>query len=81
MVVGLGDSEPRVGRVEQDVEAITNRAQKELVLLHNPDVRPARTAEWLNLRNWCSAHHHVSIELKIRGVGYRYIYNNGGSSV
>eukprot|EP00124_Ichthyophonus_hoferi_P004017 Ihof_evm3s396 gene=Ihof_evmTU3s396 len=59
LVVGLGESEPRIGTVEHDVEGITNRAQKELVLLHSPDTKPTRTTEWLNLRNWCTTHHHI----------------------
>ncbi|KNC79708.1 hypothetical protein SARC_07902 [Sphaeroforma arctica JP610] len=59
LIVGLGDNEPTVGAVERDLESITNRAQKELVLLHSFRKKPTRTVEWLNLRDWCTAHHHI----------------------
>jgi lysophospholipid hydrolase len=62
LIVGLGDGSPKRGRVEGAIEAIANRAQKELVLLHAEGARPRRTVEWLNQRDWCTAHHHVCVE-------------------
>eukprot|EP01134_Creolimax_fragrantissima_P001612 CFRG1612T1 len=59
LIVGMGDNAPTVGAVEKDLESITNRAQKELVLLHSFRRKPSRTVEWLNLRDWCTAHHHL----------------------
>ena len=49
-----------VSPVEMLLETTKTRAQKELVLLHHADdPAPSRTSEWLNLRTWCSMHHHV----------------------
>jgi lysophospholipid hydrolase len=59
LIVGLGASDPKLGRVERYLETITNRAQKELVLLHDFARRPRNTVKWLNLRQWCTSHHHL----------------------
>ena len=46
--------------MESQVEAMTFRALKMLVLLHRPKVkRPSGTVEWLNARNWLTNHTHV----------------------
>ncbi|KJE89701.1 neuropathy target esterase, variant 1 [Capsaspora owczarzaki ATCC 30864] len=64
LVVAFGGNDPTPSQLEQGLANMTsNRAQKELVLLHGLDVRaPARTAEWLNQRNWVNAHHHIRFE-------------------
>lgn len=60
LIVGCGHSEPSVSSLEGMLETLASRAQKELVLLHRHTVHlPSRTAEWLNMRTWCSAHHHI----------------------
>ena len=42
------------------MENLAVRAQKELILLHKEEGQPPkRTVEWLNLRDWCSSHHHI----------------------
>lgn len=39
---------------------LAERAQKELVLLHPRQTdMPRGTADWLNMRTWCSGHHHI----------------------
>uniref|UniRef100_A0A4W2DVY3 lysophospholipase n=1 Tax=Bos indicus x Bos taurus TaxID=30522 RepID=A0A4W2DVY3_BOBOX len=60
LIVGLGEQEPTVGELERMLETAAVRAQKQLVLLHRQDgPAPARTAEWLNMRGWCSGHLHL----------------------
>lgn len=60
LIVGLGDQDPIVGEVEKQLEYISIRTQKELVLLHRLDgPKPRNTVEWLNLRGWCSSNHHI----------------------
>ncbi|CAC5379096.1 NTE [Mytilus coruscus] len=60
LIVGLAKNDPAVGEVEQQMENIAVRAQKELVLLHDEDAEsPKGTIEWLNARGWCSSHHHI----------------------
>ncbi|XDB55828.1 hypothetical protein AB1E18_009289 [Capra hircus] len=60
LVVGLGEREPGVGELERMLETSAVRAQKQLALLHRQDgPAPARTAEWLNMRGWCSGHLHL----------------------
>uniref|UniRef100_A0A8B9XW11 lysophospholipase n=1 Tax=Bos mutus grunniens TaxID=30521 RepID=A0A8B9XW11_BOSMU len=60
LIVGLGEQEPTVGELERMLETSAVRAQKQLVLLHRQDgPAPARTAEWLNMRGWCSGHLHL----------------------
>ncbi|ELU16432.1 hypothetical protein CAPTEDRAFT_138805 [Capitella teleta] len=60
LIVAMGDQEPTVGKIEKQMENLAVRAQKELILLHREDTRkPKRTVEWLNMRDWCSSHHHI----------------------
>nr|XP_031532962.1 patatin-like phospholipase domain-containing protein 7 isoform X9 [Vicugna pacos] len=60
LIVGLGEQEPTVGELERMLESTAARAQKQLVLLHREEgPTPARTAEWLNMRSWCSGHLHL----------------------
>lgn len=58
-IVGLGENEPTIGKVEKQLEHLAFRTQKELVLLHKEGSRPKDTALWLNARTWCSSHHHL----------------------
>lgn len=60
LIVGLGENEPSVGYVEKQLEHLSIRTQKELVLLHRIDgPRPKNTVRWLNVRDWCSTNHHI----------------------
>eukprot|EP00730_Choanoeca_flexa_P008545 TRINITY_DN12502_c0_g1_i2.p1 TRINITY_DN12502_c0_g1~~TRINITY_DN12502_c0_g1_i2.p1 ORF type:complete len:1233 (+),score=284.31 TRINITY_DN12502_c0_g1_i2:2729-6427(+) len=66
LVVGLGAEEPSLAPAEAELEQIAQRAQKELVLLHSMNtVMPKHTADWLNLRSWCSFHHHIRCDESI----------------
>lgn len=48
------------------LEKLAGRAQKELVLLHPKSTKmPSRTAEWLNIRTWCTTHHHIRCDEEI----------------
>ncbi|XP_023555995.1 patatin-like phospholipase domain-containing protein 7 [Octodon degus] len=60
LIVGLGEQEPTVGELERMLESTAVRAQKQLILLHKAEGPvPAHTAEWLNMRSWCSGHLHL----------------------
>ena len=60
LIIGLAEQEPTVGRIEKELEHIAIRTQKELVLLHKQDAeKPKDTVKWLNMRSWCSSHHHI----------------------
>ncbi|XP_010016915.1 PREDICTED: neuropathy target esterase, partial [Nestor notabilis] len=60
LIVGMGDQEPMVGKLEQTLENTAVRALKQLVLLHREGgPGPSRTVEWLNMRSWCSGHLHI----------------------
>ncbi|XP_078605006.1 patatin-like phospholipase domain-containing protein 7 isoform X17 [Branchiostoma floridae x Branchiostoma japonicum] len=66
LIVALGDKEPTVSELENQMDAMAVRAQKELVLLHKEDVvSPIGTADWLNARSWISSHHHISCPKRI----------------
>jgi len=68
LIVGMGDDEPTVGRLEAQLENMTSvRAQKDLILLYDENnfERPTETIHWLNARGWVSAHHHVRCPRKI----------------
>ncbi|KAL3280386.1 hypothetical protein HHI36_017872 [Cryptolaemus montrouzieri] len=59
LIVGLGDNQPTLGKVEKEIERLAMRTQKELVLLHREDGKPHNTVAWLNMRSWVSSHHHI----------------------
>ena len=60
LIVACADQRPTVGNVEKQLENLTVRTQKELILLHREsDEKPKNTVEWLNIRSWCSSHHHI----------------------
>ncbi|CDW55863.1 neuropathy target esterase [Trichuris trichiura] len=60
LIVANGESEPVVGSIEQQLEKLAVRAQKELILLWEDTIKnPKHTAEWLDLRGWVSSHYHV----------------------
>ncbi|KAI5088421.1 patatin-like phospholipase domain-containing protein 7 isoform X1, partial [Silurus meridionalis] len=66
LIVGLGEQEPAVGKLEQMLEGSAVRAQKQLVLLHREDgPPPSGTAEWLNMRSWISRHLHLSCPRRV----------------
>ncbi|CAN8020160.1 unnamed protein product, partial [Ixodes persulcatus] len=57
LIVALADQEPLL---EKQAESIAHRTQKELVLLHREGAdKPRNTVAWLNMRSWCSSHHHM----------------------
>ena len=58
--VVAADAGPNLGPIEEQMESAATRAQKELVILHTADTTlPRNTAAWLNLRPWCTRHHHL----------------------
>ncbi|XP_055349983.1 patatin-like phospholipase domain-containing protein 7 isoform X2 [Paramacrobiotus metropolitanus] len=60
LIVANGDKQPTIGNLEKQLDVMDLRAEKRLVLLHRPDaVIPKNTADWLNIRGWLSAHHHI----------------------
>uniref|UniRef100_A0A0A9XBN8 Neuropathy target esterase sws n=1 Tax=Lygus hesperus TaxID=30085 RepID=A0A0A9XBN8_LYGHE len=60
LIVGLGYKEPSIGKIEQEIERLGIRTQKELVLLHKEGCeQPSNTLEWLNMRQWITCHHHL----------------------
>ena len=66
LIVALADTEPAVGHIEKRLESIAIRTQKELILLHRENTeRPKNTVEWLNVRSWCSSHHHIQCPAKM----------------
>ena len=67
LIVACADQRPTVGNVEKALENLTVRTQKELILLHNKDEcnKPKNTVEWLNIRSWCSSHHHIRCSKKL----------------
>ncbi|TFJ96918.1 N-acetylglutamate synthase, mitochondrial [Platysternon megacephalum] len=66
LIVGLGDQEPALGKLEQMLENTAVRALKQLILLHREDgPRPSRTVEWLNMRSWCSGHLHIKCPRRV----------------
>lgn len=61
LVVGLASHDPKkLGGVERQLENMSLRCQKELVLLYRNDTKaPSKTAEWLNARGYLFSHHHI----------------------
>ncbi|EGD79287.1 hypothetical protein PTSG_12914 [Salpingoeca rosetta] len=60
LIVALGNNSTEPGQLELELEHMSQRAQKELVLLYpSNQVSPTGTAKWLNKRSWCSFHHHI----------------------
>lgn len=60
LVVAVADHDHSVGELERQLEMLSSRAQKELVLLHREDSPgPRDTLDWLSRRNWITAHYHV----------------------
>ena len=58
----MGESKPRIGELEVELENYAFRALKVLVLLHKETIEtPMRTADWLNLRGWLTNHFHIKI--------------------
>ncbi|XP_074600468.1 patatin like phospholipase domain containing sws [Brevipalpus obovatus] len=60
LVVGLASSEPTLGRVEEQMDRLSLGAERGLILLHEHATQPpSNTVAWLNMRSWCSSHHHL----------------------
>jgi lysophospholipid hydrolase len=70
LIVGLASNKPTVGQLEKEIDNFAIRAQKELILLHKMDgSRPENTVKWLNMRSWCSSHHHIRCPNSLFKVG------------
>lgn len=55
-----------IHQVVKQVESISMRVQKELILLHRENVaHPTGTVKWLNALGWLSSHFHVSPSLTL----------------
>ncbi|XP_018493909.1 patatin-like phospholipase domain-containing protein 7 [Galendromus occidentalis] len=66
LIVAVAENGPEVGQLEKQAESIAKRTQKELVLLHREGGPPPQnTVEWLNIRSWCSSHHHLRCSKRI----------------
>ncbi|XP_052697181.1 patatin-like phospholipase domain-containing protein 7 isoform X2 [Crassostrea angulata] len=66
LVVGLFEGDPAVSEIEKQMETMSVRAQKELILLHREDAdTPKGTVEWLNARGWLSSHHHIKCPKRV----------------
>ncbi|XP_019852919.1 PREDICTED: patatin-like phospholipase domain-containing protein 7 isoform X2 [Amphimedon queenslandica] len=63
LLVGVGDQVPNfnsMGTIVTQVEKISARVRKELVLLHKEGVaHPQGTVQWLNALGWLSSYFHV----------------------
>ncbi|CAI8055933.1 Patatin-like phospholipase domain-containing protein 7 [Geodia barretti] len=60
LLVGLAEKGPTEGKIIRQVEKISIRVQKELVLLHGQGVdHPTGTMKWLNALGWLSSYFHV----------------------
>ncbi|RWS04783.1 neuropathy target esterase sws-like protein, partial [Dinothrombium tinctorium] len=60
LIIACADQEPTVGKLEKQLDTFAVRTQKEFVLLHKEDGdKPRDTVKWLNMRSWCSSHHHI----------------------
>ena len=63
LLVGLAEKTPSelMSHIVKQVESISMRVQKELVLLHREGVvQPTGTIKWLNAIGWLSSYFHVS---------------------
>ncbi|ORX74762.1 patatin-domain-containing protein [Linderina pennispora] len=66
LLVGVGDGDSSVGDYERLLLSLKTTARKELVLLHETRSCPTgSTREWLRLRPWVHAHHHVQMPLGV----------------
>ncbi|OQR78858.1 neuropathy target esterase sws-like, partial [Tropilaelaps mercedesae] len=68
LIVALAENGPQLGQLEQQAESIAKRTQKEFVLLHREGgPNPSNTVDWLNIRSWCSSHHHLRCPKRVFG--------------
>ncbi|KAJ2456155.1 Nte1p [Coemansia sp. RSA 2336] len=68
LLVGVADSDPRVGEYERLLLALKTTARKELVLLHESRAcTTGVTREWLKRRPWVHAHHHIQMPMRDYG--------------
>lgn len=66
LILALANQDPAVGQLEKQLDNMAVRAQKELILLHRQDGPNLKnTVEWLNLREWCSSHHHIRCHKRV----------------
>uniref|UniRef100_T1J9C2 Swiss cheese n=1 Tax=Strigamia maritima TaxID=126957 RepID=T1J9C2_STRMM len=60
LLVAFADQSPSLTKIEQSLDDLAVRTQKELVLLHKDvTTKPKNTMHWLSVRNWCCFHHHL----------------------
>ncbi len=74
--MGLAEKTPSesLSPIVKQVESISVRVQKELVLLHQESVlHPVGTVKWLNILGWLSSHFHVSLT-KCTNVAVSLVY-------
>uniref|UniRef100_H2Z0F4 lysophospholipase n=1 Tax=Ciona savignyi TaxID=51511 RepID=H2Z0F4_CIOSA len=68
LIVALGEGEPKVGKLEAQLEGMAVRALKMLVLLHRPGIeRPTQTVDWINNRGWLTEHIHIKCPKRLFG--------------
>lgn len=63
LLVGLAEKTPSesMSHIVKQVESISMRVQKELVLMHREGIlHPTGTVKWLNALGWVSSYCHVS---------------------
>jgi len=61
-VLALAAEGPAVTSAERDLEQMSKRIRKDLVLLHSPETKhPTGTKNWLKKRPWISANFHVKM--------------------
>ncbi|ESO01829.1 hypothetical protein HELRODRAFT_161000 [Helobdella robusta] len=60
LIVAVAEHDSSVAKFEKQLEMMSVRAQKKLILLHKMDTPcPKNTLDWLNVRSWCSGHYHI----------------------
>lgn len=65
-----GQASSSSGQLEKEIDNFAIRAQKELILLHRMDgSRPSNTVNWLNIRSWCTSHHHIRCKDRVFKTG------------
>ena len=60
LIVASAEQKPCISEAEKQLETLAFRTQKELILFYREDSdKPEETVKWLNMRSWCSSHHHI----------------------
>ena len=75
LLVGLAEKTPSesMSHIVKQVESISMRVQKELVLMHREGIlHPSGTVKWLNALGWLSSYFHVSSQCR---HAYLWLYS------